>query len=274
MNKIVLLGTGCPSPSHIRYGPSTLISTEKHKILIDAGSGVTQRLSEFGLAPSEIDIILITHLHSDHIVDLYQLYISGWHTGRTRPFKIVGPKGIKKFFDKTVEAYADELNLRVDWEKRPNHEGLDINIIEIDNEFIYEEMGIKITSIEVQHQPVEPAYGYQVFVDDKKITYSGDTRYSKNLEKASKNAEYLIHEVFVSLAFNEKRMTEDTLKNVKDYHSTPKDVGTLAKAANVKKLILNHFVPPVFDEETLKAEISKYYKGEIIIGKDLDEFVL
>ena len=274
MNKIVLLGTGCPSPSHIRYGPSTLIFTEKHKILIDAGSGVTQRLSEFGLAPSEIDIILITHLHSDHIVDLYQLYISGWHTGRTRPFKIVGPKGIKKFFDKTVEAYADELNLRVDWEKRPNHEGLDINIIEIDNEFIYEEMGIKITSIEVQHQPVEPAYGYQVFVDDKKITYSGDTRYSKNLEKASKNAEYLIHEVFVSLAFNEKRMTEDTLKNVKDYHSTPKDVGTLAKAANVKKLILNHFVPPVFDEETLKAEISKYYKGEIIIGKDLDEFVL
>jgi len=274
MNRIVLLGTGCPSPSHIRYGPSTLISTEKHKILIDAGSGVTQRLSEFGLAPSEIDIILITHLHSDHIVDLYQLYISGWHTGRTKPFKIVGPKGIKKFFDKTVEAYAEELNLRVDWEKRPNHEGLDINIIEIDNEFIYEEMGIKITSIEVQHQPVEPAYGYQVFVDDKKITYSGDTRYSKNLEKASKNAEYLIHEVFVSLAFNEKRMTEDTLKNVKDYHSTPKDVGTLAKAANVKKLILNHFVPPVFDEETLKAEISKYYKGEIIIGKDLDEFVL
>jgi len=274
MNKIVLLGTGCPSPSHIRYGPSTLISTEKHKILIDAGSGVTQRLSEFGLAPSEIDIILITHLHSDHIVDLYQLYISGWHTGRTRPFKIVGPKGIKKFFDKTVEAYADELNLRVDWEKRPNHEGLDIDITEIDKEFIHEEMGIKITSIEVQHQPVEPAYGYQVFVDDKKITYSGDTRYSKNLEKASKNAEYLIHEVFVSLAFNEKRMTEDTLKNVKDYHSTPKDVGTLAKAANVKKLILNHFVPPVFDEEILKAEISKYYKGEIIVGKDLDEFVL
>ena len=74
MNRIVLLGTGCPSPSHIRYGPSTLISTKKQKILIDAGSGVAQRLSEFGLAPSEIDVILITHLHSDHIVDLYQLY--------------------------------------------------------------------------------------------------------------------------------------------------------------------------------------------------------
>ena len=274
MNKIVLLGTGCPSPSHIRYGPSTLISTESLKILIDAGSGVTQRLSEFGLAPSEIDIILITHLHSDHIVDLYQLYISGWHTGRTKPFKIVGPKGIKKFFDKTVEAYSDELNLRVDWEKRPNHEGLDIEISEIEKEFVYESMGIKITSIEVQHQPVEPAYGYQVFVDDKKITYSGDTRYSINLEEASKDADYLIHEVFVSLNFDDKRMTQDTLVNVKEYHSTPEDVGTLAQAANVKKLILNHFVPPVFDEESLKTEISKYYDGEVIVGNDLDEFVL
>jgi len=274
MDRIVLLGTGCPSPSHIRYGPSTLISTKRLKILIDAGSGVTQRLSEFGLAPSEIDIIFITHLHSDHIVDLYQLYISGWHTGRTKPFKIVGPKGIKKFFDKTVEAYADELNLRVEWEKRPNHEGLEIDITEIDKEYSYEEGSIKIKSIEVQHQPVEPAYGYQILVDDKKITYSGDTRYSINLEKASENAEYLIHEVFVDLNFNEKRMTEETLENVKDYHSTPEDVGNLAQAANVKKLILNHFVPPVFDEESLKAEISHYYKGKIIVGKDLDEFVL
>ena len=274
MNRIALLGTGCPSPSHIRYGPSTLISTEKHKILIDAGSGVTQRLSEFGLAPSEIDVILITHLHSDHIVDLYQLYISGWHTGRTKPFKIIGPKGIKNFFDKTIEAYSDELNLRVEWEKRPNHEGLEIDITEIDKEYSYEKRSIKIKSIEVQHQPVEPAYGYQIFVDDKKITYSGDTRYSINLEKASENAEYLIHEVFVNLNFDEKRMTKETLENVKDYHSTPEDVGNLAKAANVKNLILNHFVPPVFDEESLKDEISHYYQGKIIVGKDLDEFVL
>ena len=274
MNRIVLLGTGCPSPSHIRYGPSTLICTERINVLIDAGSGVTQRLSKFGLAPSEIDMILITHLHSDHIVDLYQLYISGWHTGRTKPFKIVGPKGIKKFFDKTVEAYADELNLRVAWEKRPNNEGLVIDITEIDKEFIYDEMDIKITSIEVLHQPVEPAYGYQFFVDDKKITYSGDTRYSINLEEASKDADYLIHEVFVSLNFDDKRMTQDTLVNVQEYHSTPEDVGTLAQAANVKKLILNHFVPPVFDEESLKAEISQYYDGEIIVGNDLDEFIL
>ena len=94
------------------------------------------------------------------------------------------------------------------------------------------------------------------------------------MENASKNAEYLIHEVFVDLNFDDKRMTQDTLKNVREYHSTPEDVGKLAQAANVKNLVLNHFVPPVFDEELLKNEISKYYDGKIIVGSDLDVFNL
>ena len=50
MNKLTLLGTGCPSPSHLRYGPSSLVSYEGTNYLIDAGSGVTQRLSEVGIS--------------------------------------------------------------------------------------------------------------------------------------------------------------------------------------------------------------------------------
>ena len=53
MNKVTLLGTGCPSPSHLRYGPSSLVSFEGKNYLIDAGSGVTQRLSEVGIKPGE-----------------------------------------------------------------------------------------------------------------------------------------------------------------------------------------------------------------------------
>ena len=59
MNKLTLLGTGCPSPSHLRYGPSSLISYDGINYLIDAGSGVTQRLSEVGIKPGEIDLSLI-----------------------------------------------------------------------------------------------------------------------------------------------------------------------------------------------------------------------
>ena len=75
MSSLVLLGTGCPSPSDLRFGPSTLFTHDNKNYLFDCGSGVTQRLSAAGVRSSEIDVVFVTHMHSDHIVDLYQLYI-------------------------------------------------------------------------------------------------------------------------------------------------------------------------------------------------------
>ena len=168
MNEVILLGTGCPAPSHERFGPSTLFMSQNVKFIIDAGSGVTQRLIECAIPPSEIDFVLITHLHSDHIVDLYQLFISGWHTGRNFPFKIYGPAGIKKYFEKILEAYKDELGLRETWEARPNVEGLKVEIHEINSESLISIEGIEILPIEVNHLPVEPAFGYKVIVNNSK----------------------------------------------------------------------------------------------------------
>ena len=80
--KLTLLGTGCPSIDHKRCGSSNLVSSKKTKILVDCGSGVTQRLHESGNSSAEIDALLLTHLHTDHVIDLYQLIISSWHSDR------------------------------------------------------------------------------------------------------------------------------------------------------------------------------------------------
>ena len=272
MNKLTLLGTGCPSPSHLRYGPSSLVSYEGTNYLIDAGSGVTQRLSEAGIKPGEIDYFFITHLHSDHIVDLYQLFISGWHTGRETKFKVFGPKGQKSHFDKIIEAYKEELDLRKEWEKRPNVEGLAYEITEINNELKIELDNATIESVKVDHHPVDPAFGYKFILGTKNIIFSGDTRYCEVLEKSSKDADILVHEVFVGLDYDPVRMSLDTIENISDYHTTPEEIGILASNASVKKLILNHFVPPVFDEDVLVERISKHFDGEIVVGKDLMQF--
>ena len=272
MNKLTLLGTGCPSPSHLRYGPSSLVSYEGTNYLIDAGSGVTQRLSEAGIKPGEIDYFFITHLHSDHIVDLYQLFISGWHTGRETKFKVFGPKGLKSHFDKIFEAYKEELDLRKEWEKRPNEEGLAYEIIEINDELKIELDNATIESVKVDHHPVNPAFGYKFILGPKNIIFSGDTRYCEVLEKSSKDADILVHEVFVGLDYDPVRMSSDTIENISDYHTTPEEIGVLASNASVKKLILNHFVPPVFDEDVLVEKIAKHFDGEIVVGKDLMQF--
>ena len=272
MNKLTLLGTGCPSPSHLRYGPSSLVSYEGTNYLIDAGSGVTQRLSEAGIKPGEIDYFFITHLHSDHIVDLYQLFISGWHTGRETKFKVYGPKGLKSHFDKIFEAYKEELDLRKEWEKRPNLEGLAYEIIEINNELKIELDSATIESVKVDHHPVDPAFGYKFILGPKNIIFSGDTRYCEVLEKSAKHADILVHEVFVGLDYDPVRMSSDTIENISDYHTTPEEIGVLASNASVKKLVLNHFVPPIFDEDVLVERIAKHFDGEIVVGKDLMQF--
>ena len=272
MNKLTLLGTGCPSPSHLRYGPSSLVSYEGTNYLIDAGSGVTQRLSEAGIKPGEIDYFFITHLHSDHIVDLYQLFISGWHTGRETKFKVFGPKGLKSHFDKIFEAYKEELDLRKEWEMRPNVEGLAYEITEINDELKIELDNATIESVKVDHHPVDPAFGYKFILGPKNIIFSGDTRYCEVLEKSSKDADILVHEVFVGLDYDPVRMSSDTIENISDYHTTPEEIGVLASNASVKKLVLNHFVPPVFDEDVLVERIAKHFDGEIVVGKDLMQF--
>ena len=78
--ELTLLGTGCPSVDSKRFGSANLISTKKTKILVDCGSGVTQRLHQAKVSSADIDALFLTHLHSDHVVDLYQLIMSSWHS--------------------------------------------------------------------------------------------------------------------------------------------------------------------------------------------------
>ena len=60
--ELLLLGTGCPKVDHKRFGPSNLVFSKKTKILVDCGSGVTQRLEQVKISTAEIEIIPIPFL--------------------------------------------------------------------------------------------------------------------------------------------------------------------------------------------------------------------
>ena len=128
--ELTLLGTGCPSVDYKRFGPANLISTKKTKILVDCGSGVTQRLHQTKVSTAYIDALFLTHLHSDHVVDLYQLIISSWHSYRIKPWKIYGPIGTKKFVKKIMDAWKDERTQRINYEARSSTSAFNIIVKE------------------------------------------------------------------------------------------------------------------------------------------------
>ena len=269
--ELTLLGTGCPSVDHKRFGPSNLVSTKTAKILVDCGSGITQRLHELKVSSADIDALLFTHLHSDHAVDLYQLIISSWHSYRIKPWKIYGPKGTKKFVKKIMDAWADERKLRISYESRASAKAFDIQVTEFKSIGSIKIKDLNIKYFEVDHKPVKFAYGFSFTNKNKKLTISGDTRPCENLMKYAQKSDVLLHEVFIEgeiLQINKMR-TKKTLHNVQSYHTTSTQVGKVAFIAQAKKLVLTHFVPTRFNKNKLKQTVKKDFGKDPAIGEDL-----
>ncbi len=269
--ELTLLGTGCPSVDHKRFGPSNLVSTKTAKILVDCGSGITQRLHELKVSSANIDALLFTHLHSDHAVDLYQLIISSWHSYRIKPWKIYGPKGTKKFVKKIMDAWADERKLRISYESRASSKAFDVQVIEFKSIGNIKIKDLNIKYFEVDHKPVKYAYGFCFTNKNKKLTISGDTRPCENLMKYAQKSDVLLHEVFIEgeILQTNKMRTQKTLHNVQSYHTTSSQVGKVAFIARAKKLVLTHFVPTRFDKKNLKKVIKHDFGKNPIIGEDL-----
>lgn len=75
--RVTLLGTGSPAPSMRRFGPGVLVQAGGKTLLFDAGRGGTQRLMQLGLPLGKVDALFLTHLHSDHVVGIPDLWLTG-----------------------------------------------------------------------------------------------------------------------------------------------------------------------------------------------------
>ena len=271
MMELTLLGTGCPKVDYKRFGPANLISTKVTNILVDCGSGITQRLDQINISTADIDALFLTHLHSDHVIDLYQLIISSWHSYRTKPWKIYGPKGTKKFVSKIMNAWQEERTQRIKYENRSSTKAFNIIVKEFSTSGTINIKDLKIKYFEVDHKPVPFAYGFCFLKKNKKLTISGDTRPCENVMKFGQLSDVLLHEVFIEdeIKDTNKMRTLKTLHNVKDYHTPSSIVGKIASLTRCKKLVLTHLVPTKFNEKKLKKIIKKDFGKDPIIGRDL-----
>ncbi len=110
--RAVLLGTGSPPPNPRRRGPATLLTLGHEQFLVDAGSGVGVQLVQAGVRPYDWPRVLITHHHSDHIIDLGHLLITRWIAGQNAPFEVWGPTGTKRQMDKLLDYLDWDIEIR------------------------------------------------------------------------------------------------------------------------------------------------------------------
>lgn len=271
MFSFTFLGTGCPVASPVRAGPAHLVSTGEAKVLVDCGSGVSQRLVAAGVRAADIDALVITHYHSDHIVDFYQLLVSSWHQGRTKPWIVHAPGPAIQNLASQIEAYSDELGLRTSHEKRPSTSGLNVEFRLLFEGPVTVLGDLTVRAFPVDHRPVTPAFGLIFEAGGKRIVFSGDTRPVAALSEAAKGADLLVQEVFVDREMQPVPgvRSAETIAAVQGYHTTPAQAAAIASEAGVKALALTHIVPPAADRRALAAEVRAGFAGPVIVGEDL-----
>ncbi|MDG1996285.1 MAG: MBL fold metallo-hydrolase, partial [Emcibacteraceae bacterium] len=191
--KLTFLGTGAPRPSTERYGPSIYVEAGDHKILVDAGPGMRERLFEAGgfEAISGVDHVLVTHLHFDHTVSISSAWLSGWLFGRRVPLHIQGPEGIKDMMENIKRAYQWDVDYRI--MVGVPKEGTELIVDEVSDGVIFDEGGLKITAFPVEHMPIDvgtgellglrgETIGFRIDYKGHSVLFSGDTRSTENSE--------------------------------------------------------------------------------------------
>ena len=274
--KITLLGTGCPVAHPRRGGAATLVETAGARVLVDCGSMVTQRLIEAGCRGAELDALLVSHLHSDHLVDFYQLVVSSWHQGRASPWVVHCPETVAPVIEATMAAWHDERALRIAFEQRPSASGLEVTCETLAPGRRITIGDLEIEPVLVDHGPVAPAYGFVFRSGGKTAVLSGDTGVCEALIAAGRGAGLLVHEVYLhhEMAPVPGRRSAATIAATASYHTLSGEVGEVARRMGAGALALTHFVPPEFDRAALLAEVAESYDGPVFIGEDLMSFDL
>jgi len=268
--KVTLLGTGSPPPVMNRFGPSILIEAGDKKFLFDVGRGAIQRLVQTKTKWQDVDGVFFTHLHSDHVVGFPDVWLTGWlvSPGRNRPLEVWGPPGTEKMMSHLVQAFEFDIGFRISDDKaRP--EGVVINAHNINPGVAYEQSGIKITAIKVDHAPVEPAYGYRIDYNGRSVVLSGDTRTSENLIRAAEGVDLLVHEVVSPETFYRAGVNPERTKSVIAHHVTPEQAGEVFARTKPRLAVYSHMVQPTVTNDDLIPGTRKTYDGPLEVGEDL-----
>jgi ribonuclease Z len=266
--KVILLGSG-PGPrvDLQQFGPSILIEAGGERLLFDCGRGSTLRMAQIGISHGSISRLFLTHLHSDHVIQIPDLLLTGWvGGGRKIPLEVWGPSGTVDMMDHMQQAFAFDIHMRRDIDEKAPADGIKVLSHDISEGIVFNKDGIKVTAFLVDHGPVKPAFGYRIDYRGHSIVLSGDTRVSENLIQFAKGTDVLFHEVLDEETVrnwfpNNPQIVESILAK----HTTPQQAGEVFAQVKPRLAVYSH-AP---NAERVITQTRKTYSGPLQGAEDL-----
>jgi len=229
---ITILGNNGPFPKAGGACSGYLLSHAGNNVLIDCGNGVLSNLQKF-IRFEELDAIILTHLHSDHISDMSVLKYA---------LQIKRKRGLT---DKLIEVYAPK-------EPSGEYERLDVKdafiLRNIEEDTVLDIGDMKFTFSKMVHP--FPDFAVRVECCGKVFVYSGDTSWCESIISFGKGADLMM----LDAGLLERDYNDGAV------HLTAAQCGAVAMKAGAKKLLLTH-IWPEYDLNELVAEARRNFPG-------------
>ena len=260
-------GSSMPTATLLRLGGRT--------VLIDAGLGAARGVCDAGVPLTGIDLILVTHLHSDHYLELGPLLHTAWTAGLRRPVPVIGPPGLERYWQSFLEAMSFDVELRIADEGRVPLAPL-ADLHPLREGTVWDDGALRVEALPNSHPPIQHSFALRATGGGRTVVLSGDTAPFDGWMPFCRGADLLVHEVMLEegveallaeLPGADPRLRTHILRS----HTEAEEAGRIAAAAGVGALALHHFVPdglPGFGPAAFEAAVRRTYGGPLHVGRD------
>ena len=277
----------CGSASPLGMGQAQAciaIVTPEHFYLIDSGAGSTDNINRMGLPTERLQGVLLTHFHSDHIAEIYEVNLGSWVSGRPTPLTVFGPTGVDEVIDGVNASY------RLDRIYRTGHHGEALLAPElgvlahktIAPGVIFEDGDLKITAYVSEHPPIEPAVGYRFDYKGRSVVVSGDSNVNGDTLEIVDGADLLLHDALslptvtaLSKAMGTAGLSRQSkiVSDVIDYHASTDSLIELGEQSNIDMVAFYHLVPVPLNV-VLEDVFKRGMPDNFLLAEDLMSFEL
>ena len=223
------------------------VSVGESSILLDIGSGALRNMLHCAIPYTEIDAVLISHFHLDHVADLPALMwalVPGTNPPREKSLSIFGPPGLKDWYSAFVAAHHEVIA----------EPPFPVELLEVcDEDFRFHDFTMQTRTL--RHSAHNN--GYRLESSGRVLAYTGDTGFCSAAIELANSADVLL--VDCSFADDKAGM---------DYHLTPSGIGEIAQKAGVSRILLTHMYPEALKHD-LVGQTKKVFAGSVKLAEDL-----
>lgn len=239
--ELTLLGTGSAMPTGRHYQAGYLLQTEDTRVLIDCGAGTLQRLATQPEGYTDLDAVVLTHHHLDHVNDLLALLKARW-LARAGSLPIYGPPGTTALLEDLLDAHgylAGNVSYGVT-DLQPVRSVV---------------AGLEVDIIETEHSM--QCFAYRIAGPDGDLTLGGDGVATDHLARFADGSALLVHDC----SFPDGTDTTN--------HPTPTQLGRALADATFGRVVLTHLYPDaVAAASTLCRTVGDHVDAPVDIVPD------